>query len=412
MRIFKVLAVIVAIAALLLAQVTSIPSAAGGFSGTIDASQVVSGRFIKARQNDQTVYADQSITYANTSDQDMRLGQLRPPQGLFSAIPAASSFSGGYYIVTDGNGSNCTAGGGSTATACYSNGTSWVLISGTGSTANPTVTFTSQTSVTFTHNLNTDTPIIQCYDNSGSRIWVEPSQITSTSVNASTITFATSQSGKCAANATGGAGGGGGGSGTVTSVGMTVPAWLAVSGSPITSSGTLAVTLSSASGARSAILPSYAGNASKVLAVNAGATDVEWITGGGGGGGTPGGSSGQVQFNSSGSFAGRTCGTGFDCSGTNFQVSTATVPTYLTASSSLDFGSISQSACAELTISLTGAGTTDSVAAGWPSDFDAGLVGTMYVSATNVVTVRLCKITSGAVDPASKSYRATIVRSF
>lgn len=37
-------------------------------------------------------------------------------------------------------------------------------------------------------------------------------------------------------------GGGGGGSGTVTSVAMTVPAWLTVAGSPITVSGTLAVT--------------------------------------------------------------------------------------------------------------------------------------------------------------------------
>src|SRR5579862_1093447 len=36
--------------------------------------------------------------------------------------------------------------------------------------------------------------------------------------------------------------GGGGGSGTVTSVAMTVPAWLSVAGSPVTTSGTLAVT--------------------------------------------------------------------------------------------------------------------------------------------------------------------------
>lgn len=39
-------------------------------------------------------------------------------------------------------------------------------------------------------------------------------------------------------------GGGGGGSGTVTSVALTVPTFLSVSGSPITSSGTLAVSLS------------------------------------------------------------------------------------------------------------------------------------------------------------------------
>lgn len=40
-----------------------------------------------------------------------------------------------------------------------------------------------------------------------------------------------------------GGGGGGGGTGTVTSVAMTVPTGLSVSGSPITSSGTLAVSL-------------------------------------------------------------------------------------------------------------------------------------------------------------------------
>lgn len=37
-------------------------------------------------------------------------------------------------------------------------------------------------------------------------------------------------------------GGGGGGSGTVTSVGLTVPSWLSVTGSPVTTSGTLAIT--------------------------------------------------------------------------------------------------------------------------------------------------------------------------
>lgn len=42
--------------------------------------------------------------------------------------------------------------------------------------------------------------------------------------------------------------GGGGGSGTVTSVGLTTPSWLTVGGSPITSSGTLAITGTSESG--------------------------------------------------------------------------------------------------------------------------------------------------------------------
>lgn len=400
MKILKIVSVLVAVVALLLAQVTSIPSAAGGFSGTIDASQVISGAFVKARQHNMTVYADQNITYSNTSDQDMRLGNFRPPAGLFSGIYSASSFSGGYYIITDGNGTNCTAGGGSTPTVCWSNGTSWVIL-GTIATANPTVTFSSQTSVTFTHNLNTDTPIVQCYDASGSRIWIEPSQITSTSSNVSTITFAASQSGKCVANATGGGGGGGGGSGDITDV-------LAGTGINVTSS----------SGPQPTVLLNINGGAAqtcsgtdKISAISA--TGIATCTAdSGGGGGSPGGSSGQVQFNNSGAFQGRSCGTGFDCSGTNFQVSTATVPTYLTAATSLDFPSTAANACSELTISLTGAGTGDSVAAGWPSDFDAGLQGTMYVSATNTVTVRICKITSGTVDPTSKSYRATIVRSF
>jgi len=143
-----------------------------------------------------------------------------------------------------------------------------------------------------------------------------------------------------------------GGSGTVTSVAATVPTGLTISGSPITTSGTLAIGLdtgyviptqntldgkqpldaaltalaagsdfvqfagpastvkvftlpnasstiltdnaavtvaqggtgaTTATGARSELLPSYATNAGKVLAVNGGATDVEWIAAGGSG---------------------------------------------------------------------------------------------------------------------------------
>lgn len=48
----------------------------------------------------------------------------------------------------------------------------------------------------------------------------------------------------------------------------------------ISQGGTNATT---AANARSNLLPSYAGNGGKVLAVNTGATDVEWITSGGGG---------------------------------------------------------------------------------------------------------------------------------
>jgi hypothetical protein len=77
-------------------------------------------------------------------------------------------------------------------------------------------------------------------------------------------------------------------SGSVTSVAMTVPAFLSVTGSPITSSGTLAVSLSgtalpianggtgqtTANAALNALLPSQTGNGNKYLQTNG--TDTSW----------------------------------------------------------------------------------------------------------------------------------------
>jgi hypothetical protein len=81
----------------------------------------------------------------------------------------------------------------------------------------------------------------------------------------------------------------GGGSGTVTSVAMSVPTFLSVTGSPITSSGTLAVSLSgtalpvanggtgqtTANAALNGLLPSQTGQSGKVLSTNG--TDTSWI---------------------------------------------------------------------------------------------------------------------------------------
>lgn len=84
-----------------------------------------------------------------------------------------------------------------------------------------------------------------------------------------------------------------GGSGTVTSVNASGgTTGMSFSGGPITSSGTLTLsgTLALANGgtgattagnARINLLPSYTGNGGKVLAVNSGTTDVEWISAGG-----------------------------------------------------------------------------------------------------------------------------------
>lgn len=91
--------------------------------------------------------------------------------------------------------------------------------------------------------------------------------------------------------------GSGGGSGTVTSVGMTVPSFLSISGSPITSSGTLALTLSgtalpianggtgqtTATAAITALLPSQASASGDCLTSDG--TAASWGSCGSGGGG-------------------------------------------------------------------------------------------------------------------------------
>ena len=93
-------------------------------------------------------------------------------------------------------------------------------------------------------------------------------------------------------------------------------------------------------------------------------------------------------------------------------VDTATVPTFLTATAGLNFGDLSQDTCLEQTLPLQGAATGDAVAAGWPHTLESGLTGVMFVGAQNTVTVRICKFTTGNVDPAFQNFRATIVRGF
>ncbi len=61
-------------------------------------------------------------------------------------------------------------------------------------------TFTAQTSVTLTHNLNTTVIIVQCFDNSTPRVWIGWDSLTLTDANNATVTFAQSQSGICYVN--------------------------------------------------------------------------------------------------------------------------------------------------------------------------------------------------------------------
>jgi hypothetical protein len=97
-----------------------------------------------------------------------------------------------------------------------------------------------------------------------------------------------------------------------------------------------------------------------------------------------------------------------------FTVDTAVVPTFLSASQTIEtFPAISPGACsADQTFPLSGALPNDGVSPGWPESLPAGLVGMMRISGVNTVAVRLCNFSEAALTPASATYRATIVRSF
>jgi hypothetical protein len=97
---------------------------------------------------------------------------------------------------------------------------------------------------------------------------------------------------------------------------------------------------------------------------------------------------------------------------TQVAVDSATVPTFLITSTTLAFGNIANLSCSELTFSLLGAAPGDPVEPGWPSGIAQGLIGNMRVSASNVVTVRLCNLSGAAITPASATYQAAVVKSF
>src|SRR5579864_6884661 len=64
-------------------------------------------------------------------------------------------------------------------------------------------TFTSVTSVTLTHNLNSTGIVFACFDNSTPPLWILPKSAAMTNANTLTVNFASAQSGSCVVNATG-----------------------------------------------------------------------------------------------------------------------------------------------------------------------------------------------------------------
>jgi hypothetical protein len=83
----------------------------------------------------------------------------------------------------------------------------------------------------------------------------------------------------------------------------------------------------------------------------------------------------------------------------------------LTNTAVLNFGSIASLANEILTITVTGAADGDAVSLGVPNgSMTAGLVFTAWVSAANTVSVQCYNSTLGAIDPASGTFRASVIK--
>jgi hypothetical protein len=82
---------------------------------------------------------------------------------------------------------------------------------------------------------------------------------------------------------------------------------------------------------------------------------------------------------------------------------------FITDTATLDFPSISSNNNEELTMTVTGAAIGDIVMLGAPSAIESDLTWCGYVSAADTVTVRLHNSSGGSVDPASATWKATVI---
>jgi hypothetical protein len=263
--------------------------------------------------------------------------------------------------------------------------------SGNAGAANYAQAFSAQTSVALTHNANTTSILVQCFD-AANNVLI-PNSMVLTNPNTATVGFATAQSGNCVVNSSGGGSQGvssfaqllgvasilQGGTGQSTKV----AAFDALA--PGTSKGDMIV-FDGMTHARAGV----GADGSCWIADSAQAAGVRW-----------------------GPCSGVTSGAGVTLVGNVVSVDSTTVPTFLMGAASLVFGAIPNGACDTRTFPLTGAATADGIAAGWPSTLETGLVGMFRVSAANSVEVRLCNLSGAAITPApGQTFRATIVRSF
>jgi hypothetical protein len=219
----------------------------------------------------------------------------------------------------------------------------------------------------------------------------------------------------------------GAGTGSVSSVGMTVPTFLSVSGSPVTSSGTLAVSLS---GVPLPVANGGTGGANEADARNnlgaACKSCTETLTGNKTFSGTvtlssvSGTATSVIGRSSTGQVVGVTLGTGLSLASGTLTPSTGdgiiTTNGYigLDKKSSItvgtDFPSTSAQSSSDLTFSLTGVSVGQPVLLGVPDgSAPANTNYTAWVSATNTVKIRFNNYSASTVNPASGSFTITVL---
>lgn len=96
--------------------------------------------------------------------------------------------------------------------------------------------------------------------------------------------------------------------------------------------------------------------------------------------------------------------------GTTLNLGGATVTDFLTATATLDYGSILAAGNEDKTITVTGAAVGDTVAIALPATVLGGAIFNGWVTASDTVTIRCNNAGSIAIDPASATYRATIIK--
>ena len=316
---------------------------------------------------------------------------------------------------------------------------------------NYVASFTAQTSVLVlgsSHKLGTANLVVDCYDASNPAQRVEPDKVLIDPVTYNvTVNFTAAQTGKCVISGQTATGGGGGGAGMSSQLGdlslvlttsNVLTAGLNCSpatpcnvrlGSTVVSVVTSStVTLSAGSGTAYLYLdPSglLTVGHNLTLSCSVGCTAVSGITNfpvgsiplyswtATNGVWDASGGSDRRAFLSSRNISAGAGIVALDLgTQTVVAVDSATVPTYLSSTSVLDFASLTPGLCGEQSFSLPGAGAGDSVAPGWPAAMESGLIGTMRVSAAGTVAVRVCNLSGTTVDPAAAAYRATVVRNF